>query len=203
MKVYDKDIRELLIEKICCFKEFHSDPSTVLISEMDICSGVSRVDMAVINGRLHGFEIKSEQDTLDRLPSQIESYNKVFEKMTIIVGENHLEKVLEIVPSWWEVYYVHKQKKGAKLKRKRQGKINKNIDDISLLQLLWKEELINLLKQNGITKGTKSKNRIALGKMVTNCADRACIHDYVKCQLKTRIDWRAVPLQQLYDELLQ
>ncbi|WP_168198409.1 sce7726 family protein [Crassaminicella thermophila] len=78
MKIYDPDIRELLLKKFLKTKAFISDPTTKLIHEMDVCFGTSRIDIAVINGKIHGYEIKSEQDTLDRLPAQIESYNKIF-----------------------------------------------------------------------------------------------------------------------------
>ncbi|WP_052770006.1 sce7726 family protein [Paenibacillus sp. IHB B 3415] len=79
-KLKDSDIRLLLKRKFTSFAEFTLDSTTIVVDELDVCFGSARVDVAVINGRLHGFEIKSESDNLDRLPSQIEFYSRVFER---------------------------------------------------------------------------------------------------------------------------
>lgn len=198
MKVYDKDIRELLLKKFTQLKEFTDDPTTVVIQELDVCLGYARVDIAVINGKLHGFEIKSEQDTLERLPSQIEAYCSLFDTMTIIVGENHIDKVIQLVPEWWGIYCVIKNKNELSLKRIRQPKINKNIDCLSLAQLLWKEELIELLRKTGITKSLNSKSKFYLRDIVVDKVNAEFLKTYVRNKLKFREGWRAVQLQQLY-----
>ncbi|QEK11710.1 sce7726 family protein [Crassaminicella thermophila] len=203
MKIYDPDIRELLLKKFLKTKAFISDPTTKLIHEMDVCFGTSRIDIAVINGKIHGYEIKSEQDTLDRLPAQIESYNKIFDTMTIVTGENHISKVIEIVPDWWGIYYVVKKSNQPILKRKRQFKINKKVDTFYLAQLLWKNELLELLRLNGINKGVKSKTRFALCEIVNENIEKQKIKDFVRKKLKSRESWRAVQLQQLCDDLPQ
>ena len=162
MKVYDKDIRKVLYKKFLTTKEFTNDSSTLVIDEFDVCRGSSRVDIAVINGKIHGYEIKSEQDTLERLPSQMNDYNKVFDKVTIVTGEKYVDKVFDIIPDWWGISYVTTKNNNLILKRKRTAKINKDINILNLLQLLWKDELIKLLNLHGITKGLKSKNRMSL-----------------------------------------
>lgn len=167
MKVYDPDIRELLKYKFFTLKKYTSDPTTKVVEEMHVCMGTSRIDMAVLNGKLHGYEIKSEQDTLERLPDQIESYNKIFDTMTIVTGEKHVSKIMKIVPDWWGVYYVSLNRKKPVLKRKRQDKKNKEIDIFYLSQLLWKNELCELLINHGIKKGIKSKTRYELGILVS------------------------------------
>lgn len=153
MKIYDSHIRELLLHKFLKTKAYINDPSTKVIHEMDVCFGMSRIDIAIINGKIHGYEIKSEQDTLERLPSQIKDYNKVFDTVTLVIGENHLDKAIEMVPDWWGIYYVCKEKNKPILRRKRQHKTNKGVDMFSLTQLLWKDELLDLLFYRGIQKG--------------------------------------------------
>ncbi|MFH2029620.1 MAG: sce7726 family protein [Bacteroidota bacterium] len=66
--------------------------------ELDLCSGLSRIDVAVINGVIHGYEIKSEEDTLKRLPIQMSFYNKSLEKITVATNPVHLNKIKEFVP---------------------------------------------------------------------------------------------------------
>lgn len=200
MKVYDKDLRYLTIQKILQYKSFIEDPTTILIHEMDVCLSSARIDIAVINGKIHGFEIKSEQDTLDRLKGQMESYNKVFDTMTIITCENHIEKVKEIVPNWWGIYCAVKSKNSLSLKRQRQAKLNREVNLFALTQLLWKEELLSLLEMHGITKGIKSKSKEELRQIVVSNVKEDVLKNYVQDKLKHREKWRAVPLQQLYDD---
>src|SRR5262245_47138736 len=76
---------------------------TKIFDELGICEGRVRVDMAVVNSTLHGFEIKSDQDTLSRLAEQQRLFSKVFERMTIVVHGAHLSRALQHVPSWWGV----------------------------------------------------------------------------------------------------
>jgi hypothetical protein len=201
VKIYDSDIRKVLYRNFTTIDEFITDTSTKVIDEMDICFGSSRVDIAIINGKLHGYEIKSGQDTLERLPSQIEAYNKVFDTMTIVTCENHINKVIEMVPKWWGIYYISNSKNGLILKRKRKVKVNTEIDSISLAQLLWRVELLELLSSNGIEKGTKSKTRFALCNLAAQNIALENIKSFVREKLKSRESWRAVPLRQLCDDL--
>lgn len=197
MKVYDKDIRKVLYKKFLKTKEFINDSSTLVIDEFGLCRGSSRADIAVINGKLHGYEIKSEQDTLERLPVQVSYYNKIFDKVTIVTAEKYIDKVYDIVPEWWGVYCVENKNNKISLKRKRNAKINRNIDTVNLLQLLWKDELIELLYSYGITKGIRNKNINNLACIASENIKKNEIKIYVKEQLKKREDWRAVKLHDL------
>ena len=62
------------------------DPDTKIIDEMGLNLGSSIIDIAVVNGNMLGYEIKSDRDTLNRLNSQIEQYNKVFDYLNIVTG---------------------------------------------------------------------------------------------------------------------
>ena len=53
------------------------DSNTRIVEELGLCQGVARVDLAVVNGTIHGYEIKSERDTLTRLSGQAEIYNHI------------------------------------------------------------------------------------------------------------------------------
>ena len=67
-----------------------NDPQTLIVEELGIRQGAARVDVAVVNGSLHGYEIKSARDTLERLPKQSELYSSVFDTITLVTAENHL-----------------------------------------------------------------------------------------------------------------
>jgi hypothetical protein len=105
MAIYDKDMRKMLISQLAEIPDFNND-DTYLINELDICGGFTRADIAIVNGQLHGYEIKSPQDNLERLPRQVPSYDEVFDTMTLITCKEHLKQAREIIPKWWGIYYI-------------------------------------------------------------------------------------------------
>ncbi len=58
------------------------DDHTRIVEEMGVWSRFVRIDIAVINGKLHGFDLMSARDTLDRLPKQAAFYNQVSDRVT-------------------------------------------------------------------------------------------------------------------------
>lgn len=56
--------------------------NTVFIEELGICCGQGRIDLAVVNSLFHGYEIKSDRDSLRRLDNQVELYSKVLDRAT-------------------------------------------------------------------------------------------------------------------------
>jgi len=67
----DAQIR--IATKRALFAQHMGDAETVILEELGIQHGLSRIDLAVVNGELNGFELKSDKDTLARLPEQAES----------------------------------------------------------------------------------------------------------------------------------
>lgn len=201
MKIYDSDIRSLLLNSFLEIDEYINEEDTVVINELDVCSGISRIDVAVINGKIHGYEIKSMQDNLDRLPYQIESYNQIFDTMTIVAYEDHIKKIKAIVPKWWEIKAISQKNEQFIMKTVRSGKQNSNINIHNVAMLLWKDEMIDLLlSHSNLTRGYKSKTRNELAKLIEKHIDSTVILDYVRNTLKYRQDWKAVSLQMLNDD---
>lgn len=197
MEIYDKDIRPILYNKFASLKEFTSDKSSIIIDELAVVDGAARVDIAIVNGKLHGYEIKSEKDTLDRLPDQILFYNMVFDKISIVVSEKFLEKVKKIVPDWWGIYTVFYCKENIKLKLEKKPKTNKNIQPKALLTLLWKEEMLEFLENLGIKKGVKAKTKPALTHLIIENSSLKEIQYFIRKKLKSRNIERAVSISQL------
>lgn len=201
MKIYDKDIRGLLLREIASRSDYVADPTCIVVPEMDICFGCARIDIAVINGQINGYEIKSEQDNLKRLASQIDFYNKMFDTITLVVSHRHCAKAAGIIPKWWGLYSIVKHKGYASLKIVRNPRPNPHVEGFALTQLLWKEELHELLASNGLSKGIRSKTRYELGKMAAERIGYAELALFVRSKLKNRKNWRALPIRQLCDDL--
>lgn len=183
----DFDIRNSLINQI---KKDNHKKNYRILEELVICDGSSRIDIAVANGKLLGYEIKSDYDTLDRLDNQIKYYNKTFENITIIVGKKFEQVILEYVPTYWGVSVAYRNKFGnVTIKRIRASKVNKNLSKPHLLDLLWNHEIKLLLKQYNIT-GYSREKRAGLKNMAIENLSLNDIKKYTIKQLKTRTGWR-------------
>lgn len=62
-------------------------------------AGSCKADLAILNGTSTVYEIKSDRDSLARLANQLENYRKVFAKIYVIVGEAHVDEVMNSTPN--------------------------------------------------------------------------------------------------------
>ena len=74
----DADIRALLIPRLL---QDAVRSNSLLIEELGLMSGEFRADIAVLGTKLIGYEIKSETDTLSRLPRQAAAYGAIFDEV--------------------------------------------------------------------------------------------------------------------------
>ncbi|MET1247611.1 sce7726 family protein [Sporolactobacillus sp. STCC-11] len=183
----DHDIRNRLIEKL---HKANNGKNYRIIEELVICDGLARADITVANGILHGYEIKSDCDTLDRLPNQVECYDKTYDKITIVIGEKFEDVIKEYVPSHWGIQIAYLNKFGnVSIKSLRPCRINKRISASYLLDLLWNSEIKVFLKQNKI-HGYSNKGKCGLKKLAMDNLKLKMLRDYTRETLKTRIGWR-------------
>ena len=197
MYIYDSNIRKVLYSEFLKEKKFIKNPKeTIIIDEFSSSYSSARIDISVLNGSLHGYEIKSERDTLERLPKQVEYYTKIFEYITVVTTEKYIKKVIEIIPEFFGIFLIENKKGILKLKKIRNSKKNKNIDYFELAKLLWKEELKEILKENKIKK-VSSLTRIELTKKLVENIPCNIIKKNVLNKIKNRIIDRAVSIQEL------
>ena len=140
----DADIRGALLDRLS--QRYIGD---LVRSEVGLCLGATRVDVVVVNGHLHGFEIKSERDTLTRLQGQIELYSRVLDYATVVTGARHTERVLDLVPGWWGVLEVSNPAPGIQFIERSAPKLNLVPDPLAIAQLLWRDEVAALLAARG------------------------------------------------------
>lgn len=185
----DSDIRTTLhtteIQRL-----LQEDPYSRIIDELGIFEGAFRMDVAVVNGSLHGYEIKSSVDNLVRLPGQQASYNKVFDRVTLVADACHIEKAMSMVPPFWGLIVAEKMDGKAVLNEIWPARQNFGVDAFSLCQLLWREEALSILKKKKIANGMWNKPRKAmwqrLAKEIALDELRACVRD----TLRWRENWR-------------
>ena len=197
MKQYTNDlmIRTAMYNRLSNIQKY--DPSTIIIPEVEICMGYSRADIMMVNGILHGFEIKSDRDTLERLKYQMGYYEQVFEKITIVTGEKFSDEIYNIVPDYWGIIEASFYKnKNIKLRNIRMAKKNYYIDEYSLIQLLWKDEILSELSLRKLDKGIRSKSRNYLAQFLVENTCKKELLDIVKNRLKLRENWRSYRLNE-------
>jgi hypothetical protein len=196
--MHDADIRRQLRTRL--EREFGNDPTALILDELGVCCGRVRADMAVVNGELKGFEIKSDQDTLLRLRSQAAFYGKVFDTVSIVVAPKYLEKARKIVPSWWGIWRVEDGVDSIpRIDIYRSERDNPKPDPISIAQLIWRDEAFELLKAHHLHFGLRNKPRKFLWMALVDFFPLEHLRMLVRSQLKMRRDWRSAGSNMRYD----
>lgn len=186
----DQNIRLILKEhlEICHAK----DEKVRIIEELGVHHGTARIDIAVVNGIMHGYEIKSDKDTLQRLPEQMDIFNAVLDKITLVVGRRHLYEAINMVPDWWGIMAARITTTGSvKINLIRKADYNKEQNSVSVARLLWREEALRILEENGEAKGFYSKPRDVIYKKLATVLDLKTLGDKVKESIFLRTDWRS------------
>jgi hypothetical protein len=167
-----------------------SDPTSLVVDELGVLEGKYRIDVAVINGRLHGYEIKSAADNLDRLTAQQASYNQIFDRMTLVADERHVEAALKIIPSWWGLIAVSMKDGTPFLNEIWPSRQNYSVDPLALCQLLWREEALEILRDLGLAAGVRNGSRKLMWKLLAAVLSLDELRAAVSHKLKARTDWR-------------
>lgn len=118
-----------------------------------------RADLALANGRLVGFEIKSQKDSLKRWESQMTAYSNVFDEIWLCSHGKHLHRALDITDKHIGVLVVDDS---GSISVVRYASKNKKLNFYDLSGLLWKDELLAFASLNKIeeVKSRMTKNEI-------------------------------------------
>lgn len=195
----DADIRRALLLEMK--REHGDDPNTVIIDELGLCEGIARVDVAVVNGSIHGYEIKSERDTLERLPGQRDVYNKALDRVTIVTSARHLRKIRRLIPRWWGIAIADASENGVRLRTVREPRDNPQPDMFAQVQLLWRDEALKELEERALSHGLRSKNRRTLWQKLAANVAPSDLGAVIRAKLKLRT--RAVAQQASRDDSYQ
>lgn len=180
----DADIRAALKTKLGVTHANQAD--TVVLDELGVCCGEVRVDVAVVNGKFHGYEIKSDRDSLRRLARQVDLYGKVLDRATLVAGDRHLDSALRILPDWWGVLRVESARNRLRFKTVRRPRNNPARDARVLAEFLWLDDALRLLEQHGLDRGVRSKPRRMVWDRISESLAIDVIAAAVRDHLKAR-----------------
>ena len=185
-KIIRTELRKIITEK-------YKNLPVRVVEELCLDDKSTRIDIAVVNGILHGYEIKSDLDTLERLPKQMSSYNSIFDQITLVVGEKHLYEAFNLVPDYWGIIIAKVDDKDAVyFNQIREASENNNQNKLSLAKMLWKNEALNILDNIGYAYGYKSKTKDVIYERLSEVLDIKTLKNKVReTLLLSRVDWRA------------
>jgi len=190
----DSDIRESLRHHLA--RLFEHDDDVFVIDEMVVCNGEARVDVAILNGSMHGYEIKSERDTLERLPRQIEVYGTVFDYLTLVCSECFLARAEEMVPHWWGLSCAVANSGSVQIIDYRLPIQNNHQDAQCLLRFLRKSEVEGMLSAAGLSRKELRYPKFVLWERAAQLYSLEDIQVYVRECLKSRQGWRVDQLHE-------
>lgn len=186
--MHDADVRHAVLALL---RLRHPDPAAVrIVEELGVWSGSARIDVAAIGTDLYGVEIKSASDTLKRLDWQVDLYGRVFDRVDLVAAERHLAPALARIPPWWGVLRAAEDLGGVRLEPVRVGGVNPSPDPALVSALLWRDEVLAILRERGLARGWASKAKPKLDAHLAASLSRGGLTEVVCATLRARAAWR-------------
>lgn len=151
----EADLKQATLEYI---RKIHP-ADAFIIDELNVSRYKNIADIVIWDGKFHCYELKSEKDNTKRLRQQLDTYKENFDHVTVICSKKHLGEVLHIIQPDEEVSVICAERFPSRwIFKKELNRKSRNVG-VSIYQLsslLWKNELVDLLKELG-DEATKTK----------------------------------------------
>jgi hypothetical protein len=146
----DTDVRQALTAVVA--RRVGAQPH-LLVPEVDVRWSVpARMDALLVADRISGFEIKSDVDSLTRLPRQIEAYGAVVERAVLVVGDRHLAAGTAVVPPWWTIWGARWRDGEVVIREVRRGRLNPDLNPLAVTSFMSRDDLREALRLRGFTR---------------------------------------------------
>lgn len=179
----DSDIR---VPLIAWLRRLHpADDHTEIIEELKVPRPSARVDVAVVNGELAGFEIKSDLDSLRRLETQIPAFCAFFDRVSLVTTKRHLIDSKRTVPQWWGIVTLTDTPGIFRVVRK--ARRNPEPQNVSLLYSLTSSELQQMLALKGVAC-RRAARKDALVSLAQNSLTFAEIREAARSLIRLRVN---------------
>ncbi len=199
--VRDLDLRLALSALI---EDKYRGQEHVLVPEVDISVTLpGRIDAILVADRICGFEIKSDVDSLRRLPRQVQIYGPALERATLVVGDRYAQSVVDILPSWWAIWTVRQNRGGLRLVTRRRGRLNPDVQPYVVASFIPRDTLVSFLREQGFGRlSTLSVDDLRW--LLVESNSKNAVLTLARSTMMSRRDWRcramsSVP-QQCFDQ---
>lgn len=184
---YDANESAIRIRLIEHLKEVEGGDAA-FISEMFIGDFSRRADLIVANGSLAAYEIKSAADDVSRLSGQLETYLRLFERVTVVCAATHLERVLSIVPLSVGVWVVAADGQFETLRRAGVNRMRKE----GWLTFLPVDVLRRLLREHKRSAVGIRSDLLKKASSISIAKVKSFVLQYLKSERLTRVEARRV-----------
>ena len=174
----------------------HSLRTASMLNEFRV--GECKADLAILNGTATVYEVKSERDSLCRLERQVIAYAKVFARVYVIAGENHVDAVIDSVPKDVGVMKLNNhhgimilREAADRPERTSPGAIFDSIRTLEASKILQLQGML-------VPAVPNTELRSALRKLFIKLSPRAAHEGMVRVLKETR---KLLPLSDLVDKL--
>ena len=146
----------------------------------ELPTGNTRADVVHITEHfMHGYEVKGDRDTLQRVPNQLRCYAGAYDFVTFVVTEKHVPKLLPLLPAWVGVLVVS----ADGMRPYRPAAYNATVERAPVAALLLLEEVkqfllalgltgVSTLRGRDITYLLRTNNRIPLARLAQYMRER-------------------------------
>ena len=154
----------------------------------ELPTGTTRADVVHITEHfMHGYEVKGDGDTLQRVANQLRCYSEVYDFVTFIVTEKHLPKLLPLLPGWVGVLIAS----AGGLRPHRAAAYNATVARAPLAKLLLLEEVKQFLLARGLTGVSTLRSReVSNFLRTTQLVPLSSLAQYVRERLIARLPER-------------
>lgn len=135
--------------------------------EVPYLFGYRRADLVtIIDNKTVAFEIKSELDSLSKLPAQIGDYIDVFNEVYVVLAEKYKRSsIVSKLPQKVGIYYIDKNNK---ILLQRKAKEQKILNPDKLVYFFKKEEMIRLNNINSDFSLRKTREKFLKQNSIKN-----------------------------------
>ncbi|MFC6223637.1 sce7726 family protein [Hymenobacter artigasi] len=154
----------------------------------ELPTGTTRADVVHITEHfMHGYEVKGDGDTLQRVANQLRCYGEVYDFVTFIVTAKHLPKLLPLLPAWVGVLVASAEG----LHPHRAAGYNATVERAPLARLLLLEEVKQFLLARGLTGVSTLRSReVSNFLRTTQLVPLSSLAQYVRERLIARLPER-------------
>jgi hypothetical protein len=186
--VRDLDVRAALVSALA--RQVGQRPH-LLVPEVQVRWSVpARLDALLVSHRICGFEIKSDVDSLARLPRQIEAYGAVVERAVLVVGERHLEAASMMVPDWWNIWAAKKRGETVRISKVRGGRLNPIVSPLAVASFLSRDDLVIALRSLGQARLSSCTVDQLRERLIVEAGPREAVK-LARVAMLGRQDWRS------------
>jgi hypothetical protein len=155
----------------------------------ELPTGTTRADVVHITPTfMHGYEVKGDGDTLQRVANQLRCYGEVYDFVTFIVTEKHVTKLLPLLPEWVGVLVAAP---GQALRVHRAAAYNATVERAPLAGLLLLEEVKQYLLALGLSGvSTLRRREVMTFLRTTQLVPLSGLAQYVRDRLIARLPER-------------